>query len=107
MAYVALRAGRRDHDAVNSYIAHLRGVRKAVADEGREIQQRAQALFKMHDHPGGHRIVGVKADTDYHVILEGPAPLSVEFGREAFTRADGVHVGAMQGLHILGRAAGL
>lgn len=106
MATVGFR-GRSSHDEVNSFIAHLPGVRREVVAVGKEIQSRAETLFAAHDRPGGHRIVGEKGDTDYHVILEGPVPVVIEFGREGFTRADGRHIGPMQGLHILGRAAGL
>lgn len=116
MAVVSLRGGRgrqatghaqTDHDEVNAYIAHMRGVRTAVAAEGRKIQARAEALFAEHDRPGGHRIVGEKGLTDYTVSLEGPVPIVIEFGREGFTRPDGRYVGPMEGLHILGRAIGL
>lgn len=106
MATVGFR-GASDHDGVNAYIAHMPGVKKAVRAKGREIQGRAEALFAAHNRPGGHEITGERRDTDYLVSLVGPAPLSVEFGRGPFTRDDGVHVGPMEGLHILGRAAGL
>lgn len=107
MATVGFK-GRRNHDEVNAFIAHLPGVKATVWAEGKKIQARAEALFASHDRPGGHHITGGKGITDYVVSLEGPVPVVIEFGREAFTRkSDGVHIGAMQGLHILGRAAGL
>lgn len=103
--------GRMDHDGVNAFIAHMGGVTKAVHDEGRQIESRAKAAFAAHDRPGGHEIVGERQDTDYVVSLVGPAPMSVEFGREGFTqtRADGStrEIGPMEGLHILGKAANL
>lgn len=88
----------------NRIIAHLPGVKDAVHDKGRAIQNRAEALFAPHNHPGRHEIVGEKQSTDYLIHLEGPAPLSVEFGRESYTTKDGHQVGSMEGLRILGRA---
>lgn len=91
--------------------AHMPGVKAATKAEGREVQARAKALFAPHDRPGRHRIGGRSEDTDYLVTLEGPAPIVIEYGREGFDqkRPDGsvIHVGPMQGLHILGRAAGI
>lgn len=99
--------GRSDHDAVNAFIAHMPGTKKAVREVGKEVQARAEALFEPHNHPGRHEIVGESGITDYTVSIVGPVPVVIEFGREGFTRRDGVHVGPMEGLHILGRAAGL
>lgn len=109
MATVGFR-GRMDHAGVNSYIAHMAGVKGAVHAEGKSIQARAEALFARHDRPGGHRIVGTKQDTDYLVSLVGPAPIVLEFGRAGYTTTRGgrvVEVGPMQGLRILGKAAGI
>jgi hypothetical protein len=44
--------------------------------------------------------------TDYLVSLVDPAALSIEFGRAGYTTKGGGHVGPMEGLHILRRAAG-
>lgn len=96
---------------IASVIAHMSGVKASVHAEGREVQSRADSAFAAHNRPGGHEIVGEKQDTDYLVSLVGPVPLVIEFGREGFTqqRPDGstIEVGPMQGLHILGKAAGL
>jgi hypothetical protein len=121
MAYVGMRGRSRytlfqatgttkgDHDEVNAYIAHMPGVKRAVHAEGKKIQATAKALFAGHDRPGGHSITGEKSPiggTDWIVSIEGPVPVVIEFGREAFVReSDGRRIGAMQGLHILGRAA--
>lgn len=109
MATVGL--GRGGHDGLNAYIAHMPGVKGAVHAEGRQVESRADALFAAHNRPGRHEIVGETQDTDYVVSLEGPAALSVEYGREGFTqeRADGSRrdIGPMEGLHILGKAANL
>jgi hypothetical protein len=95
---------------IASTIAHLPGVKGAVYAEGREIQARAEALFAVHNRPGGHEITGNKQDTDYLVAMSGPVPIVIEFGREGYTTQRGgrtVEVGPMQGLHILGKAAGI
>lgn len=106
MAHVGLR-GSSDPESVDAFVAHMVGVKRTVRAEGKAIEARAEALFAPHNRPGRHEIVGGFGDTDYHVALIGPVPVVVEFGREGFTREDGVHIGPMQGLHILGRAAGL
>ena len=36
------------------------------------------------------------------ISLVDDAALSIEYGRGGYVRADGVHVGPMEGLHILG-----
>jgi hypothetical protein len=92
---------------IASTIAHLPGVRGAVYAKGSAIQARAEALFAPHNHPGRHEIEGKKQDTDFLVSLVGPVPIVVEFGREGYTRSDGAQIGPMQGLRILGRAAGI
>lgn len=113
MATVSLRGNGRfksGTEAVNAFVAHLPGVKRVVHAEGRSIQGEAEALFASHDRPGGHKITGEKSPiggTDWIVSLEGPVPVVIEFGREGFTRSDGRRIGPMQGLHILGKAAGL
>jgi hypothetical protein len=95
---------------VASIIAHMPGVKSAVYAEGKAIQGRAEALFAPHNRPSRHEIEGKKQDTDFLISLVGPVPIVVEFGREGYTDERGgrtVQIGPMQGLHILGRAAGL
>jgi hypothetical protein len=95
------------HKGLNRHLSHLPGVKAAVREKGRAVETTAKALFGPHDRPGGHAITGESQDPDYLVILEGPAPGAVEFGREGYTRPDGAHIGPAQGLHVLGRAADL
>ena len=110
MATVGFR-GRDNFDEVNAYIAHMPGVTKAVRDEGKDIESRAEALFAAHDNPGGHEIEGHRGDTDYVVSLVDTTgdgdPLAVEYGRGPVEYEDGRKVGPAEGLHILGRAARL
>ena len=95
------------HKGLNRHLSHLPGVKEAVRAQGSQIKEKAAALFGPHDNPGGHEIKGEFVTTDYLIILEGPAPGAVEFGREGYTRSDGAHIGPAQGLHVLGRAADL
>lgn len=87
-------------------VAHLAGVKGAVWAETLSIGREAEALFAAHDRPGGHEVGTAKGRLDGFVFLEGPAPLSVEFGHWAHR---GEHPQGppvfVEGLHILGRAA--
>lgn len=87
----------------NSIVAHLFGVKDAVFVEGMEVKARADGLFAKHNRPGGHEISIEAENPDTLIHLEGRAPLSVEYGRAP----DAEGKGRMEGLHILGRAAGL
>lgn len=91
----------------NDRVAHMREVKKAVRLERDAIARAARANLAAHRETGNHRIRTLMEDTDGLVILEGRNPLSVEYGRGGYVRDDGVSVGPMDGLQILGRAAGL
>ena len=106
MASVGL-GGRGKNAEVDAYIAHMAGVKKAVQGEGREIAARAKANLAAHRDTGAAHIEVTKQDTDALVSLVDPAALSIEFGREAGVDRSGRKQGAMQGLHVLGRAADL
>lgn len=80
-------------------VAHMAGVKAAVLLERDKLAAAAEGLFASHDHPGRHEITTEDGRTDALVSLEGPAPLSVEFGH--WTPGHKRHV---EGLHILGRA---
>lgn len=86
-----------------STAAHLPGVRSAVAGVADSIGSVAEALFAPHNHPGRHEISVEHDKLDSLVTLSGPAALTVEFGRSPNKNGRG----AMRGLHILGRAAGI
>jgi hypothetical protein len=89
---------------LESRVAHMRGVKKRVHDHGRQVQAVARVRLAEHRAEGVSRVEGQAQDTDYIVSLIDDAALSIEFGREGFTRADGVYVGPMAGLRILGRS---
>lgn len=91
----------------NDRVAHMPEVRKAVRLLRDEYARSARANLRAHRETGNHRIRTLMEDTDGLVILEGRDPLAVEYGRAGYVRDDGVTVGPMDGLHILGRAAGI
>ena len=93
MAWVDPKIGRK--------MARDKGVRGAVRAERDKIADTARGLFASHDNPGGHRITTSNGRVDAYVNLDGPAPLSVEFGHWQDTK-DGRQF--VDGLHVLGRA---
>lgn len=84
-------------------VSRMPGVRAAVRGERDKLAGVAEGLFASHDHPGGHRITKQNGRTDAFVSLDGPAPLSVEFGHwtDAKKPADRRFV---EGLHVLTKA---
>lgn len=99
--------GRRNHREVDAAIAHMPGVVAAVHAEAVKIAERAKADLASHRDTGAAHIVVDREDIDTLVSLVDEAAISIEYGREAGTDRSGRKQGAMQGLHILGRAAGL
>lgn len=95
------------HREVNAYIAHMAGVKKAVGAQGREIEGRAKANLAQHRDTGAARITFHREDTDAIISLVDEAAVSIEWGREAGIDITGRRKGAMQGLHIIARAAGI
>jgi hypothetical protein len=84
---------------VASLVAHMPEIHAAVLLERDKVALVAEGLFAAHDNPGGHEITKTDEKVDGLVSLEGPAPLSVEFGH--WTKD---HKTRVEGLHILGRA---
>jgi uncharacterized protein DUF5403 len=83
---------------VAALVAHMPEIHVAVLAERDKLAGIARGLFASHDNPGGHSITTQSEKVDGLVSLEGPAPLSVEFGH--WTKDHKTHV---EGLHILGR----
>lgn len=90
--------------AFERQLAASRGVQRVVHAAANEIGARARGLLSAHRVTGNAEIKVDHSGVDSEVTLDDPASLSIEFGRGAYTRADGRRVGAMEGLHILGRA---
>jgi hypothetical protein len=93
-------------------VARQAGVKAAVRAKGKEIEGAATGLLGQHRETGNASIVGEVAGNgkDYLVSLVDPGgdAAAIEFGRGGFHRkSDGRYIGPMQGLHILGRAAGV
>ena len=86
---------------VDEYVAHLGGVRRTVAGHGDDLAARARARLAAHRETGAASIDVDHGAVDTVVSLVDPAALSIEFGRGGYVRGDGVHVGPMDGLHIL------
>lgn len=82
-------------------VAHNEGVIAAVRGARDRVESIAEGLFAQHDNPGGHEITARDDRVDALVSLEGPAPLSVEFGHWS---GQGENRRYVEGLHILGRA---
>lgn len=71
--------------STEDFLAHMPGVVQGVHDKGDEATAIAQGIFAKHDKPGGHKIIGeYGALTDAYVILEGPVPHIVEWGRAGY-----------------------
>lgn len=86
---------------LEAYLAGLPSVQAAVSDVQAGIYARARANFASHDRPRGHRVTKGRPNRfDRAVYLQGPAPMSVEFGH--FTPSGDKYV---EGLHILGKAS--
>lgn len=82
MAVIYAKVGGKD---LHDYIAHMPGVVQAVHRKGDEAAAIAEGIFAKHDRPGGHRVFGEYGQlTDAYVILEGPVPHIVEFGRAGY-----------------------
>lgn len=86
---------------IDRIMARDKGVRAAVRGKRDQVAGIAEGLFASHDNPGGHEITTSNGRVDAFVSLEGPAPLSVEFGHWQETKNGREFV---EGLHILGRA---
>lgn len=97
----------RVYKRADAIVARRPGVKKAVYAKGAEIGDKAKALLAEHRVTGNAHIEVKQHKVDTIVALNDPAALSIEYGRGEYTRDDGVTVGAMEGLYILHRAAGL
>lgn len=131
-------AGSRVYNTINGrplhdYIAHLPGVKNAVAEEAGRVGALAKAIASSANLPKGVRVLQGKRDgiTDSYVYLVGPSDLApgaslamvaaVEFGRSPFISTKtifmppdakypkgrfvppGTHIAGFPGKHILRR----
>ncbi|WP_311208726.1 MULTISPECIES: DUF5403 family protein [unclassified Aeromicrobium] len=122
-------AGSRVYSTINGvsledYIAHLPGVKNAVADEARRVTSIAKAIAAAEGIPKGHRVTqGLRAGiTDSYIYFSGPFVEAVEFGRNPFVSTKvifmppddkfpkgrfvpkGTYIAGFPGKHILRRA---
>jgi len=94
---------------VNAVVSHLPGVRDSVYNEAQDIAGRARGLLAQHRVSGNSSVEIARQSPDAVVSLVDPGgnAMAIEYGRGEYERDDGVRVGAMSGLYILHRAAGL
>lgn len=90
---------------MSKHLAQDGKVQKALIDRGKKMARVGKALLAMHRKTGahdvkyeGHRSTVAFGHIDHYVIMDGPAPISVEFGHHA---ENGRWV---QGLYVLTRA---
>lgn len=86
---------------INAQVAHMPVVRAAVHKARDDLAAAARAEFASHDRPGGHEITTQDDELDALVSIEGPAPLSMEFGHWS---GEGAGRRYVEGLHIFGKA---
>lgn len=87
-------------------IAGLTGVQAAVKAVTEQVASVARADLEQHRQSGEHQIVVERPNhLDYDIVLTGPAAVTVEYGRDGYTRPDGTNVGPMDGLGIMRHAA--
>lgn len=82
-------------------VAHTPEVEAAVRSERDRVARIAEGLFASHNRPGGHEITTQNDGTDAFLSIDGPAPLSMNYGHWSETK-DGRKF--VEGLHILERA---
>lgn len=104
-----------NEDLLADYIAHMPGTKKAVYEFTKtRVLPVAQGIFAQHDHPGGHSIKLDQGITDSYVVLEGPVPHIVEWGRKGYKTEKpqpignrvvpaGTWIGGWEGSHVLRR----
>lgn len=97
MAVIYNRRGLQRHLA--------RMAKQDVHDSAGARAALARADLAGHRDTGDASIEVEYTPTDAVISLVDPdgGELAIEFGRSAYTTVDGRHVGAMEGLHILGK----
>jgi hypothetical protein len=93
---------------MNDIVSKLPEVRDAVHNQAEIVAAKAEGILAQHrDNSDNehHEITLTHGDVDSFVNLEGPAPMSVEFGH--YIRMSGGFPRYVVGLYILHRAAGL
>lgn len=83
-----------DHD-LDAIIAHMPGVREAVADEAEERAARIRSVAAGHQHTGAflRSIKTAKGNPDTIIYSDDPGALSINYGH---TAPNGTHV---EGIH--------
>lgn len=83
-------------------IARQAGVRAEVSSVAGQVEAAASARLAAHRRTGEHQIATERPNfTDVDVVMTGAGAVSVEYGRDGYTRPDGTRVGPMDGLRIM------
>jgi len=97
--------------AIHTIVSHIDGVVDSVSDEAKDIGRRAEARLARHrdlTNKTNHTVSVTHGAVDSFANLEGPAPLSVEFGHWYDNKDEENPVRKyVHGLYILTGAAGL
>jgi hypothetical protein len=90
---------------ISKHLSQDDKVQKAVKARAQKMARMGKVLLSMHRKTGahkvnyeGHRATAPFGHIDHYVVLDGPAPISVEFGHRA-KNGKWVH-----GLYIMTRA---
>ncbi len=85
---------------MNRTVSHLKGVRKAVRNEGEDIATIANARLAPHRRTGAAHIEVEQSDVDTVVSLVDEAALSIEFGHYMGSSSLGTSRTFIPGLHL-------
>lgn len=86
---------------IASKVARLPGVHAGVVRVRDRLAELMESEFASHDRPGGHEITKQDEEIDALVSIDGPAPLSMEFGHWS---GKGENRRYVEGLHIISRS---
>lgn len=95
---------------INRIVSHVDGVVATVADEAKDVGDKAKARMaaaRDNTNRTNHEVDVTHGDVDSFVNLEGPAPLSVEFGHFYDNGEIEADVKYIPGKYIITGAAGL
>ncbi len=88
---------------LEKYLSRMPGVVGEVQAVAEELAQVARGELAKHRDTGAASIEVKLGHPDSIVSLVDEAALSIEFGHGSYDTKDGRHVGASEGLHIMGR----
>lgn len=90
----------------NAQVARLKGVKMSAKEQAEILAARARGLLSQHRDTGATKVKVSRGKVDSFVSMEGPAAISIEYGREAGVSANGRRYAAQEGLYIMHRTIG-